>query len=310
MSIAVVGALAFDDIETPAAAVRDVLGGSAAYVALAAALLTPVHVISVVGDDCPPERLEPLRRPGVDLAGVSVVPGRTFRWSCRYGADLDRRDTLRTDPGVFRSAAVRVPASAAGATHVFLTTGEPRQSRAALPAFSRRQVTMLDTIEREILHERAALLESLRQADIVSINEAEAALLRGHAPGGADAAAEVTQRFLRAYGPSTLLLKRGPRGVDVVQDGTRTRIAAVPEVTVVDPTGAGDSFAGGTLSALARGASLDDAARWGCAVASFAVEGFGLDGLLRATLELVLERAESIGLGAGWRPLVTEGAAS
>ena len=290
MSLAVVGAITFDDIATPAGSVRGVLGGSGVYVALAAALIAPVHLVSTVGEDLPPAWLAPLRRSGVSLEGVQRRAGRTFRWACRYHADWETRDTLFTDPGVFRTAPLDVPMAARHATHLCLTSGDPAQNRAALELFPQRRVTLVDTIERELREERAALLAIARAADLVTMNESEAALLTG-APAD-DIGALLGA--LAPLGPWGVLLKRGPRGVTVATPAERVHVAAAAGVRVVDPTGAGDAFAGGVLSALWRGDGLVEAARWGCAVASFAVEAFGVQGLLRATPAAVSVRAARI----------------
>lgn len=297
MSIAVVGALGFDDIETPQGGVQQVLGGSATYVAAAAALLAPVSIVSVVGDDFPERWWEAMQDRGIDLESVQRVAGATFQWGCRYHANLEDRDTLFTRPGTFASTDVRVGSSAAEATYVFLTAGDPRQNLTALSGFGARRITMLDTIEREIVEERTALLESVGHANIVSINAAEAALLVPEAGTPGVDTADRAHEFLQRHGATTLLLKRGPAGVEIRDGDRRGRVEAVRDVRVVDPTGAGDAFAGGVLSALDRGAPLEDAVRWGCAVASITVEAFGPQRLLETTREEVSERGRSIGLG-------------
>ena len=302
MSVAVVGAITFDDITKPRGSVQRVLGGSAAYMAVAVALLTRAHVVSVVGSDLPESWLGRLRGRGVDLAGVRVAEGPTFHWGCRYAANLEDRETLFTRPGTFGRVAVTVPTEAA--SHVFLTSGDPRQNRAALPQFRGRRVTMLDTIERELEQQRDEFLAAMGGCDIVAINTAEARLLVGDAADAAAAEGEVAARtsaLVRSHGADTLLLKRGPAGAEILQARERRAIPAVAGCAVVDPTGAGDSFAGGVLSALARGASLVDAVRWGNAVASYTIEGFGLEGLWEATAAGVAARARGLGLGeAGW----------
>ena len=295
MSIAVVGALTFDTIETPAGRATRVLGGSAAYAALAASLLAPAHIVSVVGDDFPSQTWAALQSRGIGLESVITAPGPTFSWHCRYHANMEDRDTLFTDTGTFGRVPVEVRPQAAAASHVFLTSGHPWQNQTALPGFHQRRLTMLDTIEREVLEERAALLDIMRAADLVSINESEAALLTGSAAGDMDAGALAT-RLLSEYGVPALLLKAGPRGALVAQAGRRVQIPAVPGIRALDPTGAGDSFAGGVLSALACGAPLDDAVRWGCAVASFTVEAFGPEALFGLRRADVRARAGRIGL--------------
>lgn len=300
MSVAVVGAIAFDDIATPGAAVERVLGGSASYAAVAAALLGPVHVTSVVGEDLPEAWLDRLSDRGVDVRDVQRVLGPNFYWSCRYRANLEDRDTVFSRPGVFTTTPLRVAGAATSASHVFLTASDAAQNRAALGRMPQRRVTMLDTIEREIVEQRGALLANVAEADVVSINEAEARMLAGVEPEAdrAEVAAR-TGALLRGHGAETLLLKHGPDGVSIVDRSGMRRVPAVPDARVVDPTGAGDSFAGAALSALDSGETLDDAVRWGCAVASFAVEGFGLEGLWTLDRSSVEKRAVALSAPTG-----------
>lgn len=305
MSVAVVGAIAFDDIATPAEAVERVLGGSAPYAAVAAALLGPVHVTSVVGEDLPEAWLDRLAACGVDVGDVQRVPGPSFHWACRYRANLVDRDTVFSRPGVFTETPLRVTGAATSASHVFLTASDAAQNRAALGRMQGRRLTMLDTIEREITQKRAGLLANVAEADVVSINESEARMLAVVGPEADRSEVAVrTQQLLQTHGAETLLLKHGPEGVSIVDTTGVRRIPAVRDIRLVDPTGAGDSFAGAALSALSSGATLEEAVRWGCAVASFAVEGFGLDGLWKANRSDVEQRAAGLAvssLGAGSR---------
>ena len=298
MSVAVVGAIGFDDLSTPAGSVERVLGGSAAYAAVAAALLGPVRVVSVVGEDLPVAWLERMAARGVELAGVQVAPGRSFHWSCRYRENLEDRETVFTRPGVFGVAPLVVPPDAARASHVFLTAGDPAQNRTALGQFQARRLTMLDTIQREIVQQREPFLASVAEADVVTINESEGRLLTGLGDAAdAGAVARETQALLASHGAATLLLKHGPAGVTIADGAGRRRIPAVAGLRVLDPTGAGDTFAGAALSALEGGASLEEAVRWGCATASFAVEGFGVEGLWAADRAAVEQRMSGLGEG-------------
>ena len=295
--LAVVGALGLDEIQTPQRSAHDLLGGSCSYVAVAAALLTPVEVISVVGDDLPATALDPLRERGVGLCSVRHEPGSTFRWGCRYHDDWERRDTLYTRPGVFSEYEIDVQGAARQATHVLLTAGQTDQNRRALDLCRERTVTMLDSIEREVSDERETLLDMLPEVDILTLSAHEAGILTGQPE--VDVARQ--QRTLARHGAPALICKQGAAGVEIHWAEGSEHVPAVPRIDVVDPTGAGDSFGGAALSALARGATLTEAARWGCAVASFTVQDFGLAGLLRATLEGARERAGQIGLhDAAW----------
>lgn len=295
-SVTIVGAIAFDDIATPTARVQRVLGGSAVYAALAASLLGPVRVVSVIGDDAPDTWLERLAERGVDGSGVRVARGATFHWSCRYQDNMEDRETLFSRPGVFTRTPLAVSPAAARSSHVFLTASDAAQNQAAIAQIGSRRLTMLDTIEKEIRQKRAALLATVAACEIVSINAAEARLLIGAgATMGVAAVASRTLALLRSHGATTLLLKHGPGGVTIADGEGLRRVPAVPGVTVVDPTGAGDSFAGATLAALAGGAELEAAVRWGCATASFTVEAFGAERLWTLGAEEVEARAASIG---------------
>ncbi len=290
--LAVVGALALDEIETPQGSDGDLLGGSCAYAAVAASLLAQVEVISIVGDDLPATALEPLRERGVGLASVRREAGPTFRWGCRYHEDWDTRDTLYTSAGVFAQYPIDAQGAAREATHLMLTAGQPDQNRRALDIFRKRTMTMLDSIEREVRNERKTLLGMLPKVDILALNAYETRILCGK-----PSASEADQyRALAAHGASVLLCKQGGAGVGIHGRDVSEHVIAVPHIDIVDPTGAGDSFGGATLSALSRGATLSDAARWGCAVASFTIQDFGLRGLLQASLERVQARATQIGL--------------
>ena len=284
MSVAVVGAIALDEILAPTGSVQDKLGGSSVYASLAARLLGPVAIASVIGDDLAPERLDPLRERGIDLSGVRLTSGPTFRWGCRYGSDLVERKTLYTEPGSYQAAALEIPAGVGEATHVFLTAGDPDLNRAALPFFPARRVTMLDTIEREAGRRRADLLAMLAEVQILSVNDVEAALLLGEDGAPTDERlADAAYDMAASHGAEALILKRGPLGVDLRTAALAERVPAAAPARVVDPTGAGDSFGGATLAALASGADLLQAARVGVTVASFTVEAFGPDRLLDVT---------------------------
>ena len=301
--LAVVGALALDEIETPKGSARDLLGGSCSYVALAASLLAPVEVISIVGDDLPAMALDPLREHGVGLSSVRRESGSTFRWGCRYHDDWETRDTLYTRTGVFSQYPIHVQGAARGATHLLLTAGQTDQNRRALDACRERTLTMLDSIEREVGDERKTLLGMLPEIDILTLNAYETGILSGRPA----AAAADQHRALAAHGATALIRKQGAAGVGIHGRDGSEQVPAVPRIDVVDPTGAGDSFGGAALSALARGATLSEAARWGCAVASFTVQDFGLAGLLQASFENVGERAAQIGLrDAAWLQPATE----
>ncbi len=305
VELAIVGVVAYDEIHSSAGDVSHVLGGSCVYAALGARFACRAAPVSVVGDDFDCELLAPLREAGIELEGIERAAGRTFRWGCRYDRTGDRRETLYTEAGVYESQIVRIHPSVLDAPFVFLTAGNPRQNERALERLRGPRLIAVDTIEREIETQRAGLMEIIRRSQLVSINAHEAALLIGWTGDEDDAALPAAAAAqLRALGPETVVIKQGSRGVELFEGERRVRVSAVAGIEAVDPTGAGDTFTAAMLSAMAAGEGLVEAARWGCATASFAVEAFGIGGLLGATEAGVRERlgevvAEELPPGGG-----------
>ena len=294
--LVVIGAVAYDEIHSPSGDVEHLLGGSCVYAALGARFRAQAAPVSVVGDDFDCELLAPLREAGVLLSGVERAPGRTFRWACRYDPSGDSRETLYTEPGVYESRLVEIDPALRDAPFLFLTAGNPQQNERALARLRNPRVIAFDTIEREIETHREGLMPIIRRAQIVSINAHEAALLIGWAGGEEDAALPpAAAARLRELGPETIVIKQASQGVDIFEPNRCVHVSAVADVNVVDPTGAGDSFTAAMLSAMARGEDVIEAARWGCAVASFSVEAFGINGLLKATEAQVRERLALVG---------------
>ena len=298
--VAYVGAVTFDEIHSAEGAVENVMGGSGTYGALGAALRARTAIISVVGDDFDEANLEPLRARGVILDGLERAEGPTFRWGCRYNETGNAREHLYTRAGVYAKRATTIPEHLRDTPYVALTAGNMLQNRSCAEQMRGPAVVALDTIEREVQNKREAFAEQLALADIVMINDAEAAILIGW-PGPPESG-ELTRAaaaWILPHGPRRFILKRGSRGVDVCEDGEEiARVKAVPGIRAIDPTGAGDTFVGAALSALAQGDSLIEAARWGCAVASFTVEAFGTDGILRASRRLAEERLARVAVAA------------
>ena len=304
--VAYVGAVTFDEIHSSEGAVEGVMGGSGAYGALGAALLARAAIVSVVGDDFDEALLEPLRERGVILDAIERAPGPTFRWGCRYNESGNAREHLYTRAGVYGTHVATIPAHLRDARCAALTAGNALQNHACAAQLADAALVALDTIEREIREEHDAFVRQLPLADIVIINDAEAASLIGWSGSPQDdALTRAAADWIRPHGPGRFILKRGSRGADVCDsDGAMTRVCAVPGIHAADPTGAGDVFVGAVLSALARGDELVGAARWGCAAASFAVERFGLDGILAATraaaeARLASVRARPLDAGSG-----------
>lgn len=293
MAIAVVGSIGLDTIETPAGKVRDVLGGSAAYFALAARHFLPVSVVAVVGQDFPAEARATLQQPELDLTGLEVSEGKTFRWEGVYSQDMNTRKTLRTELNVFEQFKPKLPRETRALKTVFLANIDPVLQQDVLGQLERPQLVLADTMNYWIQSKRDELLEILRRVRMLIINEEEAREITG------EALTHKAARAILSLGPETVVVKQGEHGAFLQSRDEYFSCPAYPIETVVDPTGAGDTFAGGFVGALARMGRVNDrnlrrAVVYGCVLASFTVEGFGVTGLLRASRDAILDRAGEI----------------
>ncbi|HTE83317.1 MAG TPA: PfkB family carbohydrate kinase [Dehalococcoidia bacterium] len=276
--ILVVGSLGFDDVETPFGRAVHVLGGSTIYFSAAASLFAPVNVVSVVGTDMPLESFDFLRRRGVDLSGLQVAEGQTFHWAGRYNYDLNSRETLATDLNVYADFHPRLPSKYELSPFVFLANIHPNLQREVLGQARKPRLTMMDTMNLWIEHERESLLETMRLVDMVCMNEEEARELSGAY------SLVAASRYILGLGPRVVLIKKGENGCAMITPEGYFMAPAYPLEEVYDPTGAGDSFAGGFLGYLASCGDLGDenlrrAVVYGSAVASFTVERFSVDRL-------------------------------
>ena len=282
MQILVVGSVAYDTVRTPFGEVTEVLGGSAAYFAVAAAFFADVRLVAVVGEDFAEEHLQLLRERGVDLEGLSRVPGRTFRWRGEYGFDLNEAKTLETHLNVFATFRPRIPPAYRESEVVFLANIDPDLQREVLGQVAAPRLVAADTMNFWIMGKPEALRETLKQVHTLLLNDAEARMLAGE-PNLVKAA-----RKILSWGPRSLVIKRGEYGALMFSDGWWFSAPALPLEQILDPTGAGDSFAGGFLGYLANTGnfSLDNirkAVIMGSVMASFAVEDFSLNRLTRLT---------------------------
>ncbi|BCA79860.1 PfkB family carbohydrate kinase [Desulfuromonas sp. AOP6] len=276
MSILVVGSVAFDSVETPFGKGDDVLGGSATYFSTAASFFDEVRLVAVVGEDFPSEHLEFLRSRNIDLSGLQVVSGKTFRWKGSYGYDLNEAQTLETHLNVFESFAPQLSPAHREANFVFLANIDPELQLQVLQQVDKPQLVACDTMNFWIEGKKEALLETLKRVDIFLINEGEARQLSGE-PNLMKAAAKIL-----AMGPETLVIKRGEYGVLMFREHSVFAAPAYPLESVFDPTGAGDTFAGGFMGYLASTKNLTDsglrqAIVFGSVMASFNVEDFSLN---------------------------------
>jgi len=279
MSLLAVGSVAFDDLETPSGKRENVLGGSASHFSLSASRFTPVQVVAVVGEDFGPEQYRVFEGRPIDLAGLQRRPGLSFHWKGEYGVDLNEARTLETHLNVFAGFKPDLPPSYRTAPYLFLGNIEPSLQLEVVRQMDKRPIWIaLDTMNFWIDGARGPLLDVLKMIDILLVNEAEARSLTGERN-----LLKVYQK-VQALGPSILVVKRGEYGMLLLTPGGCFAAPAFPLEEVQDPTGAGDTFAGGFLGYLAAAGNLDlgtlkRAALAGTIMASFAVEAFGTERL-------------------------------
>ncbi len=286
----VVGSVALDSVETPSGSVDEALGGSATYFSAAASLLTPVRVVAVVGEDFPQEHLDTLRERGISLEGLQRAPGRTFRWSGRYVDDLNQAVTLDTQLNVFETFDPELPDSYKDTPFVFLANLHPALQLKVLEQTSGEAFTGADTMNFWIEGERELLEEVFRRVRCVMVNEAEALEFSG------ESNIFRAVRVIEELGPEYIVIKRGEYGAVLWHRGEVFFIPAFPLEEVIDPTGAGDTFAGGLFGYLAacEGHRMEDLRRGlmvGSVMASYNVEDFSLGRLLSITREDIIMRA-------------------
>lgn len=289
MSILAVGTVAFDSIETPYGSAERVLGGSAAYFAMAASFFSPVRIVGVIGEDFPQDYLGLLSARGVDLQGLQRAKGETFYWRGRYHEDLNVRDTVELRLNVLDGFVPRLPDSYKDAEYVFLGNIDPAMQMEVLSQLKNVRLVACDTMDHWINGSPAQLKKVLKRTELLVINDAEARLLSG------EHNIVRAARSIQKMGPKQVLIKRGEYGVLQFSESSVFATPAYPLEEVFDPTGAGDSFAGGLMGYLARSrdlsrGSLRKAIVYGSVVASFTVENFGLKRLEGLSLKEIDER--------------------
>jgi sugar/nucleoside kinase (ribokinase family) len=289
MSLVAVGSMALDSIETPAGRRDDVWGGSATYFAASASLFTRVSLVAVVGEDFPQEILDFLRGRDVGLEGISRSSGKTFRWRGRYGRDLGDPETLDTRLGVFEHFQPSLPEGYRDAGYVFLANIDPDLQREVLGQVARPKIVACDTMNFWIEGKTEALKRTLQSVDLLVINDGEARALAGD-----DNLVRAARRIME-MGPSQLIVKRGEYGVVLFSRDHVFAAPAFPLSEILDPTGAGDTFAGGLMGYLASLGRTDPQALRqamvvGTVMASFTVEGFSLDRIRTLETREIAER--------------------
>lgn len=291
MSLLVVGSVAFDSIETPTGAVDDVLGGSATFFSFAASFFTTPRLVSVIGEDFPDEHRQLLANRKVDTAGLVKQPGKTFRWKGRYHQDMNTRDTLEVHLNTFGTFNPVLPAQFRDSTHVFLANGSPVLQARVLEQVQKPKLVLADTMDLWIETQRDELLALLPRLDGLLINDSEARMLTDEENLVRAGAA------VRGLGPKFVIIKKGEHGAMLIAEDGVYVMPAYPTAQVIDPTGAGDSFAGGLLGYLTANGGpepgrLRRAMAYGTVVASLAVEDFGLERLKRTDRKEIDSRLE------------------
>lgn len=292
MSIVVVGSVAYDTVETAHGGVTEALGGSATYFSLAARFFSPVSVVAVVGSDFKREHEEIFAERSIDIRGLERREGLTFRWHGRYHEDLNKRDTINLALNVFSDFNPDLLPDQRRADYVFLANIAPELQERVLAQVNHPKVVAADTMDHWIQNSRSELLRLLSRIDVLTLNDEEVRMLSGEHNLVKAGKAVLTM------GPSTVLVKRGEYGVLQFGNEGMFAVPAYPLEEVVDPTGAGDTFAGGFMGYVARAGKLDETVRrnavvYGTVMASFVVERFSLDRLASLTWEEVDRRYRS-----------------
>jgi cytidine kinase len=275
MSVLIVGSTALDSIKTPKAENPRLLGGSASHAALAASFFAPVKLVGVVGEDFPRKYLELYRRHGIDLAGLQIVPGKTFHWSGEYEVNMNNRRTLATELGVFETFTPVLPESHRRSSFVLLANIAPALQHHVLDQMDRPRLVAADTMDLWLNIALKDLLRLLKRVDLFVLNDSEARQL------AQTDNVLVAARKIHRLGPRYVIVKKGEHGSVLSGPAGLFVAPAYPLARVVDPTGAGDSFVGGLIGYLAGAqggveSNLRQAMIHGAVVASFCCEGFGL----------------------------------
>ncbi|MGI4790496.1 MAG: PfkB family carbohydrate kinase [Janthinobacterium lividum] len=281
--VLIVGSMALDSVKTPTGEVKDTLGGAADYSGVAASFFAPVQLVGVVGDDFPMAHLDFLKSRGIDLAGVQTVRGgKTFRWAGYYDFDLNIAHTLDTQLNVFADFKPSLPENYKQAKYVFLANIDPTLQLEVLKQVENPALTVCDTMNFWIEGKRDALIEVLKRVDIAFMNDAEARQLTG------ELSVIKAAKALMALGPKTVIIKKGEHGALLFSGDQHFAAPSYPLEEIADPTGAGDSFAGGFIGYVASQndtsfATLRKAVIYGSVMASYNVEDFSLNRLRTLT---------------------------
>lgn len=290
MSILVVGSVAYDDIETPVDKRKDVLGGAATHFSAASSFFSPVSIIGVVGEDFDREHLKFLQSRNIDVSGIEIIEGgKTFRWTGKYLNDMNQRETLDTQLGVFAEFNPKLQDAHKELPYIFLANIHPTLQLNVLDQAKRPRLVAMDTMNMWINDEREELQRVIERCDMIFINDEEAKMLT-------DSLNVVkAARKIMEWGPRIIIIKRGEYGALLFKGDDVFSAPGLPLAQVADPTGAGDTFAGGFMGYIAKsdnlsGDSLRRAVIAGSVMASYQCEDFGLDRLRTLTTGEINER--------------------
>jgi len=284
MSILVLGTVALDNVKTPFGARKMMLGGSAAHFSMAARLFAPVDLVAIVGKDFPQKNIDFLEAKGINLNALIRSPGKTFQWTGEYAGDLNTAVTLNTELGVLSSFKPRISDEQKKKKYVFLANVDPDIQRYLLGRMHSPKLVALDSMNYWINNKRKSLLRLLKEVHIYVANDQEARSLSG------ESNLIKAAKRLRSLGPKMILIKKGEHGVLFYSDAFIFSLPAYPADRVVDPTGAGDTFAGGFIGSLAKSGAVKaqnirKALAFGTIAASFNIEDFGLNRTAKLTMK-------------------------
>ncbi|HMW33754.1 MAG TPA: PfkB family carbohydrate kinase [bacterium] len=289
MDILVVGSVALDSVETPFGKVEDAVGGSATFFSAAASYFAPVNLVAVVGNDYPMHAIEYLKSRRVDFKGLQIEQGETFRWAGRYNYDLNQRDTIYTHLNVFQNFKPHIPDAYKSSQYVFLGNIAPELQFDVLDQVQSPKLVALDTMNFWIEGSQKALRKVLERIDIFILNDSEARQLANQ-PNLIKAAKEIFK-----MGPKAIVIKKGEYGAALITPDAQFNVPAYPLEDVYDPTGAGDTFAGGFMGYIAKtdDASFENLKRavvYGSAMASFCVQDFSINALKELSQDKIFDR--------------------
>ncbi len=279
MSLIVTGSISIDTIDTPTGSAKEVVGGSSIYFTAAASFFGPIRLVGAVGDDFPDSFVEVFNGFGVDIEGLERREGsKTFRWHGRYHEDVNQRDTVSVELNVLTEALPPIPKSYEDSGYIFLAVTHPENQLKLLDAFPKRKLVVADTIDLYIDTTRDELMQVFKRIDGLIINDSEALMLTG------EPNAVVAAEKLMEMGPSFVIVKKGQHGAILKHPDGTCVLPAYPAKTVIDPTGAGDSFAGAFMAHLSNTDdisfdTLKTAMAYGTTVASFTIEAFSVERL-------------------------------